>query len=637
MKMRFDIRSQRYSSWKSGSSSIVAAALLALPIAGATAGNTASAMAPDSAARVPVVTFGPAPIADVVAAGPGPTETLSLDGRRSRERGSDTPPQLTSEDVLPGYRDRDHPFGGSVNSRSSYRLSQIRQGGTATGGAGFGPFLDAAGSCSWNVTNHGGRILANPRIHRVFWGNYWTQQAHAAEASRYDQTWTNLANSPSFYTRLSEYGVSPGSAGGHYDLPAANTGSVSEATITSTLTAMLQSTGTTPGGGDLFVVFLPSGTTNDRNIANNWSGHHDHFSYDVPLGWYGYVAYDVAYAVIEYSSDPTYTNPVVSHEISEAASDADLNAWFATDGSEIGDICRFAYNNVAGSQVESVYSQKSCRCVRERDLASLDYTGAGKPMPTVFRSGTWYGLGATSYWNFGEAGDIPLPGDYDGDGRTEYALFRGATHNWFVLNTQTGYYNYWYFGDPGDVPVPADYDGDGKTDIAVFRPSNGTWYVISSATGQMSATQWGASGDVPVPGDFDNDGKADIAVWRPSNGTWYVLPSASPGFYTWAQWGTSGDIPVQGDFNGDGKADWTVFRPSEGRWYTWFKDTNSAIWTQWGEPGDVPVARDYDGDWKSDIAVWRPSNGTWYILNSGGGSVGIQWGTTGDIPVEKTD
>jgi len=50
------------------------------------------------------------------------------------------------------------------------------------------------------------------------------------------------------------------------------------------------------------------------------------------------------------------------------------------------------------------------------------------------------------------------------------------------------------FGASGDLPVPGDYDGNGTTDIAVFRPSTGVWYVRNGAT-----VAWGASGDRPLP------------------------------------------------------------------------------------------------------------------------------------------
>jgi parallel beta-helix repeat protein len=284
-------------------------------------------------------------------------------------------------------------------------------------------------------------------------------------------------------------------------------------------------------------------------------------------------------------------------------------------------------------------------------FTSADFDGNGKTDIAVYRpsAGTWEilksstGFTGGAVYQWGVSTDVPVPADYDGDGQTDIAVYRPSTGNWFILKSSTNYTTQvtYQWGMAGDIPVPGDYDGDGKTDLAVYRPSNGTWYILTSSSGYTvgEGYAWGASTDKPEPGDYDGDGKTDLAVYRPATGNWFILKS-STGYTTWGtyQWGTPGDIPVASDYDGDGITDLAVYRPSSGSWYIL---TSSSGFTAgegyaWGAKGDVPVPADYDGDGKTDLAVYRPSTGNWFILLSSTDYTTwdtYQWGTTGDIPV----
>jgi Fibronectin type III domain/FG-GAP-like repeat len=233
-------------------------------------------------------------------------------------------------------------------------------------------------------------------------------------------------------------------------------------------------------------------------------------------------------------------------------------------------------------------------------------------------------------WGSTALGDHIVPGDYDGDGIADLAVWRDTDFNWFIFRSSNGLGQAINWGASGDKTVPGDYDGDGKTDVAVFRPSEGNWYILRSSDNGVVVRNWGAASDYLVPADYDGDGKTDVAVFRPSEGNWYVVKSSDSSVVI-RSWGAAGDSIVPGDYDGDGKADFAIFRPSDGAWYVINSADSSVTVRHWGASTDTLVPGDYDRDGRIDLAVYRPSEGNWYIINSGDGTLTLRNLTGGTI------
>lgn len=122
-----------------------------------------------------------------------------------------------------------------------------------------------------------------------------------------------------------------------------------------------------------------------------------------------------------------------------------------------------------------------------------------------------------------------MPGDYDGNGMIEAAVYRPSTGWWYVRGGTSAPY-----GLPGDIPVPAKWNGDASTDIAVYRPGHPSeWHIRS-----IGDFNYGESGDVPLVGDFDGNGANEAAVFRARAGYFYIRGQDA------VPYGHPGDIPA---------------------------------------------------------------------------------------------
>ena len=132
---------------------------------------------------------------------------------------------------------------------------------------------------------------------------------------------------------------------------------------------------------------------------------------------------------------------------------------------------------------------------------------------------------------FGNPGDIPVAGDFNNSGCDTVSLYRPSEGKFYVINelgedgeglgtAETSY----FFGNPGDKPFAGDFDGEGIDTFGLHRESTGLVYFRNPHTQGNADSQFffGDPGDILVAGDWDGDGDDTVAAYRKENGTLYV-------------------------------------------------------------------------------------------------------------------
>lgn len=272
-----------------------------------------------------------------------------------------------------------------------------------------------------------------------------------------------------------------------------------------------------------------------------------------------------------------------------------------------------AYQPVCGGGSTDAYLVKIYLFPTETEtvLESSDYDGDGTSDIAIFRGteGLWSVRDLTRIY-FGSSSDLPACGDYDGDGTSDITAFRPASALWAARNVTRV-----YFGSSSDFLIPGDYDGNGTCDIGVFRPSSGLWSIRN-----VTRVYLGAAIDIPVPGDFSGDGRTDMGVFRGSSGLWAIRD------ITRIYFGASSDHLVHGDYDGNGTWEAGIFRPSSSLW-----SIRNLTRAYFGGASDSPVHADFDGDKEDEMGIFRDSSGLWSVKDL----TRFYFGAAGDIPVSR--
>jgi hypothetical protein len=223
------------------------------------------------------------------------------------------------------------------------------------------------------------------------------------------------------------------------------------------------------------------------------------------------------------------------------------------------------------------------------------------------------------------SGDVPVTGDWTGDGHTRIGVYRNSTGTWYLDANNNGIldagdFTYSFGGLPGDMPFVGDWIGLGKSCIGIYRSNGSLWLLDLNCNGSFDNTPadaffpfGGLPGDVPIVGNWTGQ-QTRVGVVRKyapggvpqGNPFFWVLDAgaanagnqpvnhpAAP--YSFAFGGLTGDIFVAGDWNNTGTSQAGVYRA--GYWVldaalpnaTQSSHVAGLAFGYGGVPGDIPV------------------------------------------------